>query len=68
MFKSNELPKNITPEEAEQIHRAWVRAYHREYRRDHPDQVVQQRIRTYSNFLTKHGYTVIAPDQEGGEG
>jgi len=68
LFKENELPENITPSQAEQIFRAGLREYHREYRRNHPEQVIQQRIRTYRNFLVKHGFVVIAPNYlEGGE-
>ena len=34
------------------------------YNKEHPEIVIKQRIRTYKNFLEKHGYKVIGMEDE----
>ena len=34
------------------------------YNKANPEKVIQQRIRTYKNFLEKHGYQVIGLEDE----
>lgn len=56
----------LTPDQRAQIYLEERRAYYRQYQRDHPDLVLQQRIRAAINLLAKHGYLVKVPPQQEG--
>lgn len=61
---------NPTPEEFYEICNAMRQAYLKEWRKAHPDKVLQQRLRAAQNLLTRHGYTVTEPqpDQTSADG
>lgn len=61
MVREWELPAGVSLEEVTEYAQQMERKRHRDWNRNNPDKVLAQRMRTYSNFLTKHGFTVIPP-------
>lgn len=45
----------------------YMRMYMRRYRAERPDNAMQYRLNAAVNLLEQHGYTVTAPNSEGGE-
>lgn len=41
--------------------REYLREYQRVYRRTHPEEILQNRLRSAARFLTRYGYTVLEP-------
>lgn len=50
--------------EYKQKNRDKINEYARQYRAEHPEKYEATRINTAINFLSKRGYTVIAPEGE----
>lgn len=62
MEKQWDLPAGVDLATVAAYADAMERKRHREWNRRNPDKVLAQRMRTYRNFLVKHGFTVIPPD------
>ena len=64
MSKTQDFIDSLTPDQRDQIYLEARREYYRQYRKDHPDIILQQRIRAAINFLAKFGYLVMMPDAQ----
>ena len=62
MVKQWELPDGYDLEQVNAYASDCIRKRHREWNQRNPEKVLAQRMRTYCNFLRKHGFTVIPPD------
>lgn len=62
MSKRLELPAGYDPEIIAEYAKEQQRHARNEWNRTHPEQVEQQRIRTYIRFLAKRGYSITAPE------
>lgn len=61
MLREWELPAGVSLEDVTEYALQVERKRHREWNRNNPEKVLAQRMRTYCNFLRKHGFTVIPP-------
>lgn len=62
MVKQWELPAGYDLETVTAYAEEQERRKRREWNRNHPELVEQQRIRTYCRFLAKRGFTVTDPE------
>lgn len=54
-----QLPEGVTLDELTEYAERKIREKRRQYNRDHPEIVKQQRLRTYANFLRRNGMLVM---------
>ena len=62
--KKPEVREKFNEYRREYCKRPDVKAKRNAYNKANPEKVIQQRIRTYINFLEKHGYQVIGLEAE----
>lgn len=55
------LPAGVDLDDVVSYAEKMERKRHRDWNRNHPEKVLEQRTRTYINFLTKRGYTILPP-------
>ena len=56
------IPDGLTLEQITELAEQKLREQRNEYNRKHPDIVKQQRLRTYANYLRRHGFLVMKGD------
>ena len=57
--KPLQIPEGFSIEEVAELAAQQLREQRTKYNREHPQVVERQRIRTYRNFLQRHGMVVI---------
>ena len=57
--KPLQIPEGFSIEEVAELAAQQLREQRNKYNREHPQVVERQRIRTYRNFLQRHGMVVI---------